>query len=181
MEISCKWNHTSLVLSISLPYAVPFSQKVWMWFCVINHSNKWGGNFMQKNPDAEVNIVCGRVRWPLFTGELWAGLAGGSCCSLLVFITAGWHWGKANSFPTCLRGEKSNYSASDFPLESWRQSLNSILPQSLQRHVVSKKSLPLLNTHTHTHTWEHRQWLSAFTLPKPTLPPGDQNRDNTDN
>ena len=106
---------------------------------------------MKKNPDAEVNSICGRVRWPLLTGELWAGLAGGSCCSLLVFITAGWHYGKANSFPICLRGEKSNHSASDFPLESWRQSLNSFSPKA-SRDTWSQKSLYHCSTHTHLRT-----------------------------
>ena len=82
--------------------------------------------------------------------EPWGGGGRESCCLLLVFISAGWCLRKANSFPICLRGEMPNYHASDFPLEGWRQGLNSAPPQSLQRHLLLE-SLAVTLPPPHTH------------------------------
>ena len=42
-----------------------------------------------------------------------------------------------------------NYHASDFPLEGWRQGLNSAPPQSLQRHLLLE-SLAVTRPPPHT-------------------------------
>lgn len=111
--------------------------------------------------------------------EPWGGGGGReSCCLLLVFISAGWCLRKANSFPICLRGEMPNYHASDFPLEGWRQGLNSAPPQRLQRHLLLESlavTLPPPHTHTlpspqyppplHTHPRRHRQTKPVVSAP----------------
>lgn len=89
-----------------------------------------------------------------------------SCCLLLVFISAGWRSGRANSFPIGPRGEMPNYTPC-FWFPSGRLAPGPELrsPPNLQRHrlleSLSHRPSPTMHAHTRART--------ACTPPPPTL------------
>jgi hypothetical protein len=126
--------------SSSLPHTLPFSQKasfecskIECDFFMINHSSKWVKSLMKKKlgcsrHSSGIREIVRILPCQHTLQESW-GMAGQSAVSSWFLSLLAGTKGK-QAPPICLRREMPNYHASDFPLEGWRQGLNSSsLPQ----------------------------------------------------